>query len=148
MQMTEKSAPIYWLTVLHTQLSGNVLRKGVTTIKQSLLFCLVVHVDGARPSLWTAATNDLLFIPHVKQWNDVGTGKLLILHQSSRAILAVEPSRSKEEERAKEIINFALRSIFVHTYQVVFLHTVNLMTWGLRSYFPTQPGPYYPLGSI
>jgi hypothetical protein len=45
------------------------------------------------------------------------------VHQSSLAILPAESSGSKQEERAKGIMNSALWSIFVHTCKW-FLHAV------------------------
>jgi hypothetical protein len=42
------------------------------------------------------------------------------VHQSSLAVLPAESSSIKQEEGAKETINVALRSVFIHTSQVIF----------------------------
>jgi hypothetical protein len=42
------------------------------------------------------------------------------VNQSSLEILPAEPSGSKLEKRAKEMMNLTLRSILVHASQVIF----------------------------
>jgi hypothetical protein len=44
----------------------------------------------------------------------------LFVHQSSLSILPAESSSSEQEERAKGMMNLALRSIFAHTSEVIF----------------------------
>jgi hypothetical protein len=45
---------------------------------------------------------------------------LWFFHHSSLAIVPAESFSSKQEEWAKEIMNLALQSIFVHTTQSIF----------------------------
>jgi hypothetical protein len=55
---------------------------------------------------------------------------------STRALwqLYQQSSSSKHEEREKEVMNLALRIIFVHTPQVISYIPQSLTTWGLRLY--------------
>jgi hypothetical protein len=62
-----------------------------------------------------------------------------IIYQTSLAILTAEWSGSRQEERAKEMVNLALRSIFVHTCKCSYM-SWNLTTWGLRLCFPLLEG--------
>jgi hypothetical protein len=54
-------------------------------------------------------------------------GKSWFVHQSSWTILPAESSSSKQEGQVKEMMNLALRSIFVCTFQVIF--TCHKILW-------------------
>jgi hypothetical protein len=45
--------------------------------------------------------------------------KSWFVHQSSQPILPADSSSSEKDKRAKEMMNLALRSTFVHTSQVI-----------------------------
>jgi hypothetical protein len=62
-------------------------------------------------------------------WNDINRGKLI--HPS-------ELSGSEQEEQAKEMVDLALQSIFVHTSWVIFLHAIKSYDIGLRLYFSSK----------
>jgi hypothetical protein len=86
------------------------------------------HVDGVILRLWTAATVGTIVNPHViykegePWWNDIDRENAWFVHQISLAILPAESSASKWEERAKGMMNLALRSIFVVTWMSVFIN--------------------------
>jgi hypothetical protein len=87
---------------------------------------LIDHVDGVRRCLSELRPpTGLLFFPQViyehgeQWWNYIHRRKLippteLSGNPTSRII------SSKQEEQTKEMMNLALRSIFVHSFQVIF----------------------------
>jgi hypothetical protein len=83
------------------------------------------EVDEVRLRLWTAATNGPVHPTwYMSMENDGGMisteEQSWFVHQRSLPILTAESSGSNQEERTKEIMNLALRSIFVNTLQVTF----------------------------
>jgi hypothetical protein len=97
--------------------------------------------DELRLRLWTAATNGPIVLPPGDIWawriiwSDIDRGKLPILHQSSLAILPADPSSSKQEELAKEMVNFASRSISFILRRVLY-HTVKYYDMGPMALLP------------
>jgi hypothetical protein len=61
------------------------------------------------------------------------------VHQSSLAILPAQSSNIKQEERAKEMMNLALRNIFVRTCKVIsFLHSARSYDMGHPALLPIR----------
>jgi hypothetical protein len=84
----------------------------------------------------------LLFIPNVAcehgepWWNDTDRAKLMIRPPE----ISGNPTSSHltARVRAKETMNLALRSIFVRTFQVTFLHAVKSYDMGFLTLLPLQ----------
>jgi hypothetical protein len=75
---------------------------------------LIGHVDGVSLHLWTAATNGRIvqaIYEHREPWLELcGQRKTWFIHQRSLVMLPAESSSSKQKDRAKEMMNLALRS--------------------------------------
>jgi hypothetical protein len=85
---------------------------------------------------------DLLFVPqmmyeHGQTWWIMSTENSWLVHQSSLAILPAEPSGSKQDKRAKIMINLALPNICVHICEW-FLYAVKSYDMGPRVLFPSE----------
>jgi hypothetical protein len=61
-----------------------------------------------------------------------------LVHQSSLAILPAESYGNKQQERAKGMINMALRSIFVHTCKWFFFHAIKSYDTGSPALLPSE----------
>jgi hypothetical protein len=112
-------------------------------VRKKLLYCVdwwTDYVNGVRPRLRTAATNG----PTVHPPGDIWARRTMVEwyrqsktpDSSTRAIWQSyqQSPTSKQEKWEKEMIQLALRSIFVHTSQVVYV-PYNLTTRDFRLYF-------------
>jgi hypothetical protein len=77
------------------------------------------YASELRPPMGLLSIPQVIYEHEETRWNDIEKGKL-IRPPDLTSILPTQSSISKQEKREREIMNLALRSIYVHTSKVFF----------------------------